>query len=80
MINYKERKAYIFSDNNKKSHKIKKIIEKKFRIFSLKKSNLIIVIGGDGFMLKTLKRPFSNLLSPNKKYFFAKSVLLSTLI
>ena len=45
----------IISDKNKYSlilkSKIKKIIEK----FSIVKSNLVIVIGGDGFMLQTLK-------------------------
>ena len=56
MINFKELKAYIFCDNNNKSLKIKKIIEKNLKLYSLKKSNIIIVIGGDGFMLQTLKK------------------------
>tara|TARA_B100000787_G_scaffold169642_1_gene161479 strand:- start:1246 stop:2016 length:771 start_codon:yes stop_codon:yes gene_type:complete len=47
---------YIKSDNNKKSEKIKSLIKKKFDTFNLKKSNLIIVIGGDGFMLNILKK------------------------
>jgi len=47
---------YIKSDNNKKSEKIKFLIKKKFDTFNLKKSNLIIVIGGDGFMLNILKK------------------------
>jgi len=55
MINFKELKAYIFSDNNNKSLKIKKIIRKNLKLYSLKKSNIIIVIGVDGFMLQTLK-------------------------
>ena len=47
---------YIKSDNNKKSEKIKFLIKKKIDTFNLKKSNLIIVIGGDGFMLNILKK------------------------
>ena len=49
-------KASIIFDNNNISNKIKKSIEKKIKIYSIKKSNLIIVIGGDGFMLETLKK------------------------
>ena len=49
-------KPLIISDTNKKSLRIKKYLIKKIRIYSIKKSNLVIVVGGDGFMLKTLKR------------------------
>ena len=49
-------KPLIISDTNKKSLKIKKILAKKLKINQIKKSNLVIVIGGDGFMLKILKR------------------------
>ena len=49
-------KIQIISDKNKKSLKIKsaliKILDKK----KIKKSNVVIVIGGDGFMLQTLKK------------------------
>ena len=65
MINFKELKAYIFSDNNNKSLKIKKIIGKNLKLYSLKKSNIIIVIGGDGFMLQTLKNNRNS-----NKYFY----------
>ena len=65
MINFKELKAYIFSDNNNKSLKIKKIIRKNLKFYSLKKSNIIIVIGGDGFMLQTLKKNKNS-----NKYFY----------
>jgi NAD+ kinase len=65
MINFKELKAYIFSDNNNKSLKIKKIIRKNLKLYSLKKSNIIIVIGGDGFMLQTLKKNKNS-----NKYFY----------
>jgi len=49
-------KPIIISDKNSKSLKIKKLIIRMINKEKLKKSNLIIVIGGDGFMLKTLKK------------------------
>ena len=49
-------KLQIISDKNKKSSKIKKQLIKKISSTSFKKENLVIVIGGDGFMLQTLKK------------------------
>ena len=49
-------KLQIISDKNKKSYKIKNILIKKINKEQFKKENLIIVIGGDGFMLQTLKK------------------------
>jgi len=49
-------KLQVISDKNKKSLKIKKLIIKKINTQKFKKKNLIIVIGGDGFMLETLKK------------------------
>ena len=49
-------KITIIVDNNKKSKKIKKFLLSKIKDRFLKRSNLVIVIGGDGFMLKTLKK------------------------
>ena len=49
-------KLQIISDKNKKSLKIKNILVKKINEGQFKKKNLIIVIGGDGFMLQTLKK------------------------
>ena len=49
-------KPKIISDTNKKSLKIKLFLLKNIKKNKLIKSNLIIIIGGDGFMLKTLKR------------------------
>ena len=46
----------VISDNNKKSLKIKKILKKKIISNKFKQDNLVIVIGGDGFMLQTLKK------------------------
>ena len=47
-------KLQIISDKNKKSSKIKIIIKKIGLVILIKEST--IVIGGDGFMLQTLKR------------------------
>ena len=49
-------KTIIISDTNKKSLKIKTFLIKKIKFSSIKRSNLVIVIGGDGFMLQTLKK------------------------
>ena len=49
-------KIHIICDNNKKSKKINSILLKKIKSHNLKKNNLSIVIGGDGFMLQTLKK------------------------
>ncbi len=58
-------KVQIISDKNKKSQKIKSLLIKQIKKSkNLLKSNLIIVIGGDGFMLQTLKK------NKNSKKFF----------
>ena len=49
-------KPYIIFDKNKLSKKINKYLKKKLQIYSIKNSTIIIVIGGDGFMLSTLKK------------------------
>ena len=49
-------KLQIISDKNKKSSTIKNLLLKKIKSSHFKKENLIIVIGGDGFMLQTLKK------------------------
>ncbi|MDC0031493.1 NAD kinase [Candidatus Pelagibacter sp.] len=49
-------KILIISDKNKKSLKIKSFLIKKIKSYPLIKLNLVIVIGGDGFMLQTLKK------------------------
>ena len=58
-------KLQIISDNNLKSRKIKNILIKKIKSNQFKKENLIIVIGGDGFMLQTLKKNKNS----NKKFY-----------
>ena len=49
-------KPIIISDSNARSLKIKRILIKKINQNSLNYTNLVIVIGGDGFMLQTLKK------------------------
>ena len=49
-------KSIIISDSNKKSLKIKSFLLKNIKKKLFLKSKLVIVIGGDGFMLKTLKK------------------------
>jgi NAD+ kinase len=49
-------KLQIIFDKNKKSLKIKNLLLKKIYINQFKQNNLVIVIGGDGFMLETLKK------------------------
>jgi NAD+ kinase len=74
-MNYK---AYIIFNKNKNSLKIKSFLEKKIKLTSLKNSNLIIVLGGDGFMLQSLKRlykfnkPFYGINSGNYGFLMNK--------
>ena len=49
-------KIYLVFDKTKSSLKIKSFLNRKIQTTTLKKSNIIIVLGGDGFMLQTLKR------------------------
>ena len=49
-------KLQIISDKNKKSIKIKKALINKINKAQFNKDNLVIVIGGDGFMLQILKK------------------------
>tara|TARA_B100001250_G_scaffold279180_1_gene241558 strand:- start:2016 stop:2786 length:771 start_codon:yes stop_codon:yes gene_type:complete len=58
-------KPFIIFDNNKLSFKIKNFLLKNLKNYTFTKSNLIIVIGGDGFMLSTLKK-----YKKNKKPFY----------
>ena len=49
-------KIKIISDKNLRSQKIRKSLSNLLKKFEPKKSNLTIVVGGDGFMLQTLKK------------------------
>ena len=69
---------FIIADKNLRSSKIKSAVLKKINPHSLAKSNLIIVIGGDGFMLETLKKynkykkPFYGINSGNYGFLMNK--------
>ena len=47
--------TFIF-DNTKKAKNLKRIILRKYKNYSVKKSEVIVVAGGDGFMLKNMKK------------------------
>ncbi len=69
---------FVVSDKNSRSSKIKNAVLKRIKTYSLSKSNLIIVIGGDGFMLETLKKynkykkPFYGINSGNYGFLMNK--------
>ena len=71
-------KPYIVYDNNKLSKKIRKFLSKKLITSTLSKANMIIVIGGDGFMLWALKKynkfkkPFYGINSGNYGFLMNK--------
>ena len=71
-------KPFIVFDKNSLSEKIKNFLDKNMKVFSAKKSNLIIVIGGDGFMLSALKKyyklkkPFYGINSGNYGFLMNK--------
>jgi NAD+ kinase len=71
-------KVYLVFDKTKASLRIKSILIKKINITTLRKSNIIIVIGGDGFMLQTLKslykfqKPFYGINSGNYGFLMNK--------
>ena len=49
-------KLHFVFDLTKKSKKLKKNILKRNKNFPVAKSEVIVVAGGDGFMLKTMKK------------------------
>ena len=59
------KKIQIISDKNLKSKRIKNYLIKILSKAILKKPNIVIVIGGDGFMLQTLKKN-----KKSKKFFY----------
>ena len=71
-------KIFLVFDKTKSSLKIKTFLTKKIKTTTLKKSNIIIVLGGDGFMLQTLKRlykfkkPFYGINSGNYGFLMNK--------
>jgi|TARA_B110000027_G_scaffold113797_1_gene123041 NAD+ kinase len=71
-------KIYLVFDKTKNSLKIKNSLNKIIKTTTLKKSQIIIVLGGDGFMLQTLKRlyrlkkPFYGINSGNYGFLMNK--------
>ena len=71
-------KPHIVIDKNDLSIRIKNFLYKKFNNHSVSNSNLIIVIGGDGFMLESLKKynkykkPFYGINSGNYGFLMNK--------
>ena len=58
-------RVQIISDKNQRSLKMKSAVQKKINQNQIKRSNITIVIGGDGFMLQTLKKN-----RKSKKFFY----------
>ena len=71
-------KLYVVFDKTKSSLQIKSLLLKRIKTTSLLNSNLIIVLGGDGFMLQTLKKfhkfkkPFYGINSGNYGFLMNK--------
>jgi len=71
-------KFFLVFDKTKNSLKIKNLLTKKIKTSTLKKSDIIIVLGGDGFMLQTLKKlykfkkPFYGINSGNYGFLMNK--------
>ena len=53
-------------DNTSKANSFRKKIYKKYKNYPPKVSDVIVVLGGDGFMLKTLKKYYKY----NKPFYF----------
>jgi len=74
----KKLKIHIVADNTPKASLAKKKLVKFCPVYAAKKSDVIIVIGGDGFMLQSLKKyqfynkPFYGLNSGNKGFLMNK--------
>jgi len=49
-------RIHIVFDKTKNTLKVKNLIEKKIKLCKLNSAELIVVLGGDGFMLETLKK------------------------
>ena len=56
-------KLHFAIDKTKKAKICKKVILKNYKNYPASKSNTIVVVGGDGFMLETLKK-FKNYKKP----------------
>ena len=71
-------RIHLVFDKTKSSLKIRSLLLRKIKTVSLKKSSIIIVLGGDGFMLQTLKKlykfkkPFYGINSGNYGFLMNK--------
>ena len=54
------KKLNFIIDKTNKAKVFKKIIFKKYKNYSISKCDVIVVAGGDGFMLKTVKKLYKN--------------------
>jgi len=70
---------HIIADKAAKAQKLKRELLKKYKNYSIKLSNYIIVIGGDGFMLDSLKKfqkynlPFYGINTGNRGFLLNSS-------
>ena len=62
-------KAYVVFDKTKNSIKVKNFLNKNIQNSSINKSKIIIVLGGDGFMLQSLKKLYKS----NKPFYGVNS-------
>ena len=71
---------HILADKTPKAEKLRKFLVKSYRNFPVKASNCIIVIGGDGFMLDSLKKyqkfkkPFYGINTGNRGFLLNKFI------
>ena len=78
-------KPYVTFDKSKNSIKIFNFLKKNLNLYSIKNSNLIIVVGGDGYMLATLKKfnkykkPFYGINSGNYGFLMNKFSVKNTI-
>ena len=87
-------KCHFIFDKQKKNIEVRKIFLNKYRNYPLRLSNVIVVLGGDGFMLHTLKKyrkynkpfyginrgTFGFLMNKFKTYDIEKSIFKAKLV
>ena len=79
------KKIYFIFDKTKKAQKLRTKILKKYKNYPLKQCAVIVVAGGDGFMLKTIKRfykfkkPFYGINSGNYGFLMNKFSIKNTI-
>ena len=71
---------HILADKTPKAEKVRKFLAKSYRNFPAKASDCIVVIGGDGFMLDSLKKyqkfkkPFYGINTGNRGFLLNKFI------